>query len=111
MPKAKLLLTLAATGLLLASVPAEAISRYNSTSMSCARVQAAVQREGAVILRHRSTRNPSLTLYDRYVADGRFCAVGEVADNAWVPTSDRRDCFVRNCRSFDRDRDGFFFRD
>ncbi len=99
---------IAAIGLLSASVPAEAISRYNSLSMTCARVQAAVQNEGAVILRYPSTRDPSLTLYDRYVADGRFCAVGEVADNAWIPTSDRRNCFVRNCKSFDRD--DFFFR-
>jgi hypothetical protein len=35
---------------------AQAISRYNSTSMSCDEVRATVRSEGAVVLRYRSTR-------------------------------------------------------
>ena len=55
----------------LAAAEAQAISRYNSSSMSCAEVQATVRGEGAAILRYRSTRNPSLQLYGRYVSDRR----------------------------------------
>lgn len=92
------------------AAPAHAISRYNSQGMSCGQVQAAVQREGAVILRYRSARNPSLTLYDRYVSGGRFCAVGEVAVGSSVPTRDDRSCYVLKCRSYDREN-VFPFRD
>ncbi|MCS4241565.1 hypothetical protein M2418_001076 [Rhizobium sp. BIGb0125] len=35
----------------LAASPAAAISRYNTTGMSCAAVQSAIDREGAAILR------------------------------------------------------------
>lgn len=95
-----LMIALAATML---TAPAHAISRYNSQGMSCGQVQAAVQREGAVILRYRSTRNPSLTLYDRYVSGGRFCSVGEVAVGSSVPTKDNPSCYVLKCISFDRE--------
>ena len=49
----------------LLAAEAQAISRYNSTSMSCDEVQARVYGEGAVILRYRSRRDPSLPLYGR----------------------------------------------
>jgi len=101
-----LMIALAATVL---SAPAHAISRYNSQGMRCGQVQSAVQREGAVILRYRSARNPSLPLYDRYVSGGRFCSVGEVAASASVPTRDDRSCYVLKCSSYDRD-DIFSFR-
>lgn len=102
-----LMIALAATML---AAPAHAISRYNSQGMSCGQVQAAVQREGAVILRYRSARNPGLQLYDRYVSGGRFCAVGEVAVGSSVPTRDDRSCYVLKCRSYDREN-VFRFRD
>ena len=95
-----LLIALAAT---VTAAPAHAISRYNSQGMSCGQVQAAVQREGAVILRYRSARNPSLTLYDRYVSGGRYCSVGEVAVGASVPTKNDRSCYVLKCQSYDRE--------
>lgn len=95
-----LMIALAATML---AAPAHAISRYNSQGMSCGQVQAAVQREGAVILRYRSTRNPSLMLYDRYVSGGRFCSVGEVAVGSSVPTRNDPSCYVLKCRSYDRE--------
>jgi hypothetical protein len=101
-----LLIALAAVTL---AGPAHAISRYNSESMTCASVQATLEREGAAILRYRSARNPNLTLYDRYVSNGRFCSGGETAVNAWVPTRDRTECFVRVCKSLDFD-DRFGFR-
>ncbi|MDN2580710.1 hypothetical protein [Aquibium sp. ELW1220] len=102
-----LMIALAATVL---AAPAHAISRYNSQGMSCNAVQAAVQREGAVILRYRSARNPSLPLYDRYVSGGRFCSVGEVAVGSSVPTRDDRSCYVLKCRSYEREN-VFPFRD
>lgn len=83
---------------LLAAEPALAISRYNSTGMSCAAVQRTIAREGAVILRYPSRNRARLTLYDRYVADSRFCDGHEFADRATVPTADTPSCPVRACK-------------
>ena len=80
------------------AVPAQAISRYNSESMSCRQAQAAVQSEGAVIFRYSSARNPSLTRYDRYVRHDGYCQWNEYAANAWIPTRDTDECFVRSCK-------------
>ena len=91
-----------------AAAPAHAISRYNSLDMSCAQAQSAVAREGAVIFRYPSRRNPSLTRYDRYVQHAGFCAAGEYAANAWIPTADRAQCFVRDCKQINYDDDILF---
>ncbi len=77
--------------------PALAIERYNVQSMSCAAVQAAVNRDGAAILRYRSSRNPSLPLYDRYVRNGLFCDPSQYAKRSYVPTRDNNRCQVRKC--------------
>lgn len=82
---------------------AEAISRYNSRSLSCAKARALVHRQGAVIFRYRSTRNPSLTLYDRFVAHGGHCAWGEVAAPKSIPTASGR-CTLLACRQRIDDR-------
>ncbi|WP_353645014.1 hypothetical protein [Mesorhizobium sp. WSM2239] len=87
----------------LIAAEAQAISRYNSTSMSCAEVQARVRGEGAAILRYRSTRNPSLPLYGRYVSDRRYCNHNEVAETAFVPAADTKSCLVRECIIVDPD--------
>ena len=55
--------------LLMLAGEASAISRYQTNSMSCARVQAAVTSDGEAILRYPAPDNPSLQLYDRYVRD------------------------------------------
>lgn len=94
--------------MVLAAFPAHAISRYNSQGMTCAQVQSTVRSEGAVILRYTSRRNPSLPLYDRYVAHGGFCAGGEYAASATVPTSDTPNCYVRYCRALNYDDDILF---
>jgi hypothetical protein len=91
---------LLATGLSLISLQAHAISRYNSLSMSCERAQAVVRQEGAAILRYHSTRNPSLPLYDRYVANGSYCQIDEYARLDYVPTSDAANCPVLKCQQF-----------
>lgn len=82
--------------LVLVAADALAISRYNIDNMSCARVQAIIQSEGAAILRYRSKRT-GVTLYDRYVRDRRYCQSSEITDYATVPTADRAACPVQNC--------------
>lgn len=77
---------------------AMAISRYTSTSMSCAKVQNVLRAEGAAILRHQSTRVPGLTLYDRYVSGTGYCPFAHVAKRATVPTADAKSCPVLNCK-------------
>ncbi len=79
------------------SVPAHAVSRYATPRLSCARVQAILESEGAAILRYPSPRNSQLTLYDMYANSSRFCPDGEVARPASVPTSDNSQCRVRRC--------------
>ena len=93
-----------------AIVPAYAISRYNSQSMSCQAVQAAIRNEGAVILRYPSRRTPNMTLYDRYVLHDGFCMSTQFADDATVPTADRASCSVRKCVTRSPDDDFFFLR-
>lgn len=88
----------AALALSLVAFDAQAISRYEIAGMSCGRVQETVRAEGAVILRYPSPRNPSLTLYDRYVAHGGFCQIDEEAAAAFVPTADTPGCRVLKCR-------------
>jgi hypothetical protein len=83
--------------LLLPATDAGAISRYMSTSMTCAAVQAKVAQEGAVILRHRSART-GILLYDRYVKNRLFCPVGQTTEWKSVPTTDRPACRVYRCR-------------
>jgi hypothetical protein len=92
-----------ALALVLVSLPAHAISRYNSQGMSCARIQAVVRSEGAVILRYSSARNPSLPLYDRYVAHDGYCEFNEYAEWEWVPAKDTRSCPVRACKDITYD--------
>ncbi|MEP9389314.1 hypothetical protein [Mesorhizobium sp. KR9-304] len=82
---------------LLLAGEASAISRYQTTSMSCARVQAAVSSDGAAILRYPAPDNPSLVLYDRYVRDRTFCSSSQRADLQSVPAADTRNCPVRKC--------------
>jgi hypothetical protein len=87
-----------ALGLSAVSFQAQAISRYETPGMSCDQVQAAVARDGVAILRYRSTRNPSLPLYDRYVANESFCPFDEYAQLATVPASDTGQCRVLKCK-------------
>lgn len=86
--------------------PALAIQRYNVQSMTCASVQAAVNRDGAAILRYRSARNPSLPLYDRYVRSSGYCDSQQYAKPSFVPTRDNNRCPVRKCA--DTPFDDFF---
>ena len=93
--------------LMLMSLEAHAISRYNSTSMSCGEIKATVRGEGAVILRWRG--NSGIQRYGRFVAHGGFCESGTRAETSYVPSADRRTCAVRECKFYDPD-DEFIFR-
>jgi hypothetical protein len=97
---------LALTALAIAVSPALAISRYNSKSMSCHAAQAAVQREGAVILRYPSDQVPGLELFDRYVANTAYCDADRYAKQEYIPTSDTKHCIVLVCAQ--RSDDGNF---
>ena len=61
------------------------------------RCRASFNPQRAVILRYRSPHNPALTLYDRYVSDGRYCQSSEVATRTGVPTADSNYCPLRKC--------------
>jgi hypothetical protein len=76
---------------------AAAVSRYQTASMSCSRVQAAVNADGAAILRYPAPDNRSLQLYDRYVRDKTFCSASQRADIRSVPAADTKNCPVRKC--------------
>lgn len=83
--------------LLMLAGEASAISRYQTTSMSCARVQAALNNDGAAILAYPAQDNPSLQLYDRYVRDSSICRQSQRAVLNSVPTADNKSCPVRKC--------------
>lgn len=75
-----------------------AISRYNSTSMTCAAIQNALQRERAVIFRYSSRTTPGLSLYDRYVSDPGQCTSGQEVRRTTIPSKDGSGCPVLVCQ-------------
>src|SRR5262245_36282303 len=94
---------LIAMAVLLVPFEAQAISRYNSTSMSCNKVKATVRREGAVILRWQG--RSGVPRYGRFVAHNGFCDSGMRAEWSYVPSSDRKSCAVYECKYWDPDDD------
>jgi len=96
----RLLLTpiILALGVSFAASGAQAISRYNSTSLTCASIKSKISSEGAVILRWQSPRNPGNTLFGRYVANDNYCDLNKVTETAYVPAADRRSCSVYLCK-------------
>jgi hypothetical protein len=89
----------------LVAMPAAAISRYESMSLTCREAQARIIEEGAVVLRYPSARNPSLTLYDRYVESRAYCQPTEYARAQWIPTADTHACPVYHCKEIEYDDD------
>ena len=76
---------LIALSLLLVSFEAHAISRYNSTSMSCGEIKATVRAEGAADpALARQQRRPALT--GASSAHGGFCESGTRAEISYVPS-------------------------
>ena len=99
----KVLLT--ALGIALIASQAHAISRYQSTGMSCDEVRSVISEEGAVILRWQSKTVANLPRFDRFVSDSRFCSSNEITAFASVPTSDSRACTVKKCEPYEPDDD------
>lgn len=96
--------------LLFVSADAHAISRYNSMSMTCQKVWGVIVEEGAVLMRWRSPRNPSLPLYGRFVRNNGFCSASERVEFSYIPTKDVPSCRVLECKPWYRDDDDFWWR-
>jgi hypothetical protein len=81
-------------GFSLAAAAAVAQTRPSTPSLPCARAAALVQTQGAIVL------GTGGYTYDRFVSGGNYCALGEFADGAWVPSADNPQCFVGyRCRN------------
>ena len=100
---------LATLAVLMAAAPAGAISRYNAWTMSCAEAKGTIRAEGAVILNFRSTFNPAIPRYGRFVSGQRYCSPGELAEITYIPTADTKACPLRDCHTVDFD-DEFLWR-
>jgi hypothetical protein len=77
---------------------ASAQSGSTTLAMTCAQARGIVASQGAAVLR----TGPAT--YDRYVRDGRFCALQETARPVWVRTADVVQCPVGGvCHSVEID--------
>jgi len=85
--RAMALAAVLATAVVAAPV-AHAQQRPDSARMQCAQVWPFVQSRGVVIL------GTGPYVYDRFVADGRFCAVTQRTDVAFVRSADAANCFA-----------------
>ncbi|PWK72637.1 hypothetical protein [Aminobacter sp. AP02] len=92
---------LLAACLTLLAAEAQAESRYNTTSMSCARLQQTVRSDGAAILRWVSPTS-GVQRYDRFVRDDSFCQVAFETKLTTVPAADTKSCRVYNCKPVQR---------
>lgn len=88
--------------LLLALVPdaAHAVSRYVSTTMTCAQIQATIRNERQAIFAWRDVKT-NVPRYGLYIANRSVCKPGYGTDRVYVPASDQKLCLVRRCISFD----------
>jgi len=94
---------------LISTTPANAISRYSSTSMTCEQARQAIRSEGAVILRFPSKNVAGLTRFDRYVRNSRYCDSHEYAEWTRIPTRDNPGCRVLACEPIPRHDTDFLF--
>lgn len=76
---------------------AQAISRHSAHNLSCSSIQRIIDREKETILRYPSTNNPNIFIFDRYVAETRFCAAGESGRMSTVRSKDNSSCPVMRC--------------
>lgn len=63
-------------------------SRQLTTAMACSQAQNLVATQGSVVL------STSATTYDRFVASGAYCDMGEAPGPGWAPTKDVARCLV-----------------
>ncbi|MGL4445894.1 MAG: hypothetical protein ACRCU1_19885 [Alsobacter sp.] len=71
-----------------AATPASAQSRPDSLTMTCSAAQALVRERGAIVI------GTGPNVFDRFVADRRFCMPTQVTQNAFITTRDNRNCLV-----------------
>ncbi len=76
---------------------AMALSSYNSEAMTCSAVHDKIARDGAVVLKHPSSKIGSLDVYDRYVSNDAGCIEWGAMSKSSVPTSDDPHCKVQAC--------------
>lgn len=86
----------AALAATLAASEAGAISRYNSTGMSCERIHGILASQKAAIFRYPSKRVANLPLYDRYVRSEAYCGPHQVAEEVTIPSANGQ-CPVLHC--------------
>lgn len=84
-----------------AAVPAWAQQRYDISVMTCAEVQAVLEKNGVAILGTPSKSVLGLSRYDRYVREQRFCSASEVLRRTGVQTRDLQFCPVNRCVASD----------
>lgn len=60
----------------------------NSLNMTCAAASDLVHRQGGVVI----ATGP--TLFERYVANQRYCDYDQTTIPAWTRTSDQSECFI-----------------
>lgn len=94
---------LLSAALVLLSATASHAERPSTLAMTCRQAQALVASRGAVVL------STGTYTYDRFVAHGGYCALGEYADNGFAPTRDTRQCRVGYvCKSGEPPWEDFF---
>lgn len=76
---------------------AHALSGYNSTKLTCAQAQSAINAKGEAIRSYPSGNASGATLSARYVKDSSACSGSEFAQRSYIPTSDSKDCPVFTC--------------
>ena len=72
----------------LISAPAFAQGRPDSLALTCAAAQETVRRAGGIVV------GTGPNLYDRYVADRRFCEPTQALRRSFVQTRDASACFI-----------------
>ncbi|MBL0371370.1 hypothetical protein JJB09_04960 [Rhizobium sp. KVB221] len=80
-----------------------ATPRYSALQYSCGAIQSLIEQHGAAIFRYPSPRKPSLTLYDRYVSNKKYCAPHQITERVHIPSADTNRCLVRHCITADCD--------
>jgi hypothetical protein len=85
--------------LLAAALPAQAVSRYSATQLSCGEITSIIREEGAAIFRYPSPRRAGYTLYDRYVRNSGYCARHQSLEKVYIPSAGGEQCLVQHCVS------------
>ena len=75
-----------------------------ASDVTCATIQSALDRDGAVVLYRRS--ETGMPRYDRYVKSRHFCQMDETVVRASIATSDQASCNLQRCRRVSRNSYG-----